>query len=192
MTPRPPIQAVIEQVAELDETRRNWRMVLFNPDGTPFLGEDGLVGVTAFADLTDVDLTGLTDGDILVWDSGTNKWVRDVLPAGGGESDLIPWTNLATGGTWSTSAGKQVLQYRQRADTKVQVRGYLDGGFTGNIGTLPPAVGVRPDAARAFNVLTGAGRVDAVVTVGSDGMMSWNAAGSTYIDLRPIEFYPAP
>lgn len=38
MAPRPPIQAVIEEQAELDTNRRNWRMVLFNEDGTPFTG----------------------------------------------------------------------------------------------------------------------------------------------------------
>lgn len=43
MAPRPPIQAVIEDQAELDTGRRNWRMVLFNEDGTPFSG-DGSVG----------------------------------------------------------------------------------------------------------------------------------------------------
>lgn len=35
MAPRPPIQAVIEEQAELDTKRRSWRMVFFNPDGTP-------------------------------------------------------------------------------------------------------------------------------------------------------------
>lgn len=38
MAPRPPIQAVVEAQAELDTSRRNWRMVLFNEDGTPFAG----------------------------------------------------------------------------------------------------------------------------------------------------------
>lgn len=32
-------------------------------------------GASALADLTDVDLTGLGDGDTLVWDSGTSTWV---------------------------------------------------------------------------------------------------------------------
>lgn len=41
MTLRPPIQAVIETQAELDSKRRNWRMVLFNPDGSPFSGGSG-------------------------------------------------------------------------------------------------------------------------------------------------------
>lgn len=45
MAPRPPIQAVIEVQAEIDETRRNWRMVLFHEDGTPFTGSGGS-GVT--------------------------------------------------------------------------------------------------------------------------------------------------
>lgn len=35
----------------------------------------------SMANLSDVNLTGLTDGDILVWDAGTSKWVR--RPAGG-------------------------------------------------------------------------------------------------------------
>ena len=32
-------------------------------------------GATALADLTDVDLTGLADGNMLVYDSGTATWV---------------------------------------------------------------------------------------------------------------------
>ena len=31
-------------------------------------------GATELADLTDVDLTGLTNGDVLTWNSGTSKW----------------------------------------------------------------------------------------------------------------------
>ena len=27
------------------------------------------------SDLTDVDLTGLADGDILIWDAGTSTWI---------------------------------------------------------------------------------------------------------------------
>lgn len=51
MAPRPPIQAVIEQQAALDTQRRNWRMVLFNEDGTPFSAGAG-GGVGAWTPLT--------------------------------------------------------------------------------------------------------------------------------------------
>lgn len=51
MAPRPPIQAVIEQQAEFDSGRRNWRMALFNPDHTPFAGGGG-GGAEEVADLT--------------------------------------------------------------------------------------------------------------------------------------------
>lgn len=44
MAPRPPIQAVIEPQAELDPTRRNWRLALFGPDGEPLAPQDGAVG----------------------------------------------------------------------------------------------------------------------------------------------------
>lgn len=46
MAPRPPIQAVIEEQAEFDTARRNWRMVLFNEDGTPFTGGGSLPDTT--------------------------------------------------------------------------------------------------------------------------------------------------
>lgn len=39
-------------------------------------------GASALADLTDVDLTGLADGDTLVWDSGAGMWVPGAASSG--------------------------------------------------------------------------------------------------------------
>lgn len=58
MVPRPPIQAVIEEQAELVEGRRSWRMALFNEDGTPFSAGGG----ARHFDVTDaatLDIDGL-------------------------------------------------------------------------------------------------------------------------------------
>lgn len=62
MAPRPPIQAVIEAQAELDTDRRNWRMVLFNEDGTPFTGGGASAGISGIvnADGTIARGTGFT------------------------------------------------------------------------------------------------------------------------------------
>ena len=51
------------------------------------------------ADLNDVDLTSLTDADILVWDDVTGKWVNMPNSSGGGSN--------VVGATWDN--GAQVL-----------------------------------------------------------------------------------
>lgn len=49
-------------------------------------------GATALSGLTDVDLTGLADGDTLVWNSGTSNW--EPQPASGGASALADLTDV--------------------------------------------------------------------------------------------------
>lgn len=46
---------------------------------SPF-GLGGTIPQPALDDISDVDLTGLVDGDTLVWDSGSGTWI----PAAGG------------------------------------------------------------------------------------------------------------
>lgn len=43
----------------------------------------GASGIDQLADLTDVDLTGLSDGDVLAWNAGASKWVPTTPGAGG-------------------------------------------------------------------------------------------------------------
>jgi hypothetical protein len=121
MAPRPPIQAVIETQAELDEGRRNWRMVLFNEDGTPFLSEDGLLGPNTMAAQTDVDLTGLTDGDILVWDATTSKWIREAAPSGGPPIRTPGMLSVVRVSPRSVPVGR-IQRLTCRATTRVHVR----------------------------------------------------------------------
>jgi len=63
-------------------------------------------GASTLASLTDVDLTGLSDGDILVWDAGTSSWVA-AAPGSGGASDLNSLTDVII----STPTTGQVLKY---------------------------------------------------------------------------------
>ena len=67
-------------------------------------------GASALADLTDVDLTGLADGDTLVWNSGTGMWEPGA--GGGGLTDLYDQTlnNLADVG-FSGQQNRDVLTY---------------------------------------------------------------------------------
>lgn len=68
---RPPIQAVIEEQAELDPTRRNWRMVFFNPDGTP------------------ASTSGATGAKGDTGDSAYDIWVAQPGNAGGTVDDYL-------------------------------------------------------------------------------------------------------
>lgn len=49
-------------------------------------------GASALADLTDVDLTGVSDNDVLAYDSGTGTWVP-VAPTAGGSGPVTPDTH---------------------------------------------------------------------------------------------------
>jgi len=46
--------------------------ILSGPGG---LGGATPAGAVALSDLTDVDLTGLADGDVIVWDAGSSTWI---------------------------------------------------------------------------------------------------------------------
>lgn len=61
----------------------------------------------ALASLSDVDLTGLADGDTLVWDDTTSKWL--VAAPASGATTLAALTDVDTTGALST--GGQALVY---------------------------------------------------------------------------------
>lgn len=62
-------------------------------------------GSGALDDLSDVDTTGVSDGDVLTYDSGSGDWVAEA-PSGGSGSGVVPWaiypeygaSEVATGG----------------------------------------------------------------------------------------------
>lgn len=206
MAPRPPIQAVIETQAELDEGRRHWRMVLFNEDGTPFLSEDGVLGPTTLAALTDVNLAGLADGDILVWDTTTNKWIRAAAPSGGGAGVTVEdWQAPTDLSAHFSSNAAAPVEFRKDSLGKVTIRGGVDvvSAFSWNdtLFTLPD-----PDYAptQVIEVLQpyhetfgGGANMQLWLTVNIDGAVklitqvggSVNAGVGSRLILDGIEFY---
>jgi len=54
-------------------------------------GQDGS-GASSISELTDVDLTGLSDGDVLVYDSTSQEWKAEAQSGGG--TDLVAGTDL--------------------------------------------------------------------------------------------------
>ncbi len=61
-----------------------------NGGSIPFLssplGPGGTVAQPSMEDLTDVDVTGIADGDVLIWDAGTSTWIVSSSGGGGGGS----------------------------------------------------------------------------------------------------------
>jgi len=52
----------------------------------------GSVPVPAFEDLTDVDMTGVADGDVPTWDAGSSTWI----PGTGSGSPTSMWVPVMT------------------------------------------------------------------------------------------------
>ena len=65
-------------------------------NGTAWAAEPG---GGAVADLTDVDLTGLADGDVLVWDSAGSQWVPGEGGGGGAALSATPFHGARRGFT---------------------------------------------------------------------------------------------
>jgi hypothetical protein len=178
-------------------------MVLFNEDGTPFLSEDGVLGPTTLAALTDVDLTGLTDGDILVWDATASKWVRETAPSGGGGgfTDTDDWHAVggsgepAFGAGWSNSGAdlsgddpitRPTAKFREIAGA-VALRGIVAGTYGVPIFTLPEAIADRLSATHIF--IAPAQLAPARVHVETDGTVIFadgGAASLTWLNLATI------
>jgi hypothetical protein len=81
----------------------------------PQLNED-------LGELNDVDLTGLLDGQIIVWDSLNNKWIPGTLVGGGSVTSITAGVGL-TGGTITTTgtiaADTTLLSTRAYANNRV-------------------------------------------------------------------------
>lgn len=60
------------------------RLIGNNKNRLEWLGSSSSSGASALADLTDVDLTGLADGDHLVYDSNYGLWLPETPASGGG------------------------------------------------------------------------------------------------------------
>lgn len=58
---------------------------------------------SAIANLTDVDLTGLQDGQILVYNNGTGNWETQDLPSGSNDRDIFQAIDIAGNTSISTS-----------------------------------------------------------------------------------------
>ena len=110
--------------------------------------------------LTDVNLTGLTDKDMLKWDTGTSRWVV--------VGTAVSWTTLSVSGTGISNATAkcrlipvtQQVEFQFRADA-------TSGSNNQNVCTLP--VGMRPTNALSFPIATNnstsnTGRVDILST----------------------------
>jgi hypothetical protein len=68
-------------------------------------GLGGTAAVPSFEQLTDVDMVGITDGQIAVWDAGTSTWVpNNITPSGAFETVISGGgsTVFAHGSTGST------------------------------------------------------------------------------------------
>jgi hypothetical protein len=69
-------------------------------------GGGGGGGASAVTELTDVDLTGLADGDGLTWDTGTSKWgpaaVLPVTPGSPNNGDVLTYSTGS--GTYAPAA----------------------------------------------------------------------------------------
>lgn len=110
--------------------------LVYNRGANYFEKFDGTVwaelstGVTQFADLTDVDMTGIADGDVPVWDAGTNKFLPGA-GGGGGSSTLAGLTDVDTTGV----ADGDSLTYDSATSTWVPAA--VSGGG-GGVSTLGP------------------------------------------------------
>lgn len=63
----------LDDYDEISELARQERTIVKKYYGGGGSGSEG--GASAYADLTDVDMTGLADGNMPIWDADTSKWI---------------------------------------------------------------------------------------------------------------------
>lgn len=131
---------------------------------TQLIGVASLPADTLLNDLNDVTITGIADGDILVWDDGSSQWVNaipaDVLSLALGDLNdvLAPSPSLGQVLTWTGSpaswqpaaAGAATLDALTDVSvpgpTDGQVLTYQTGSPTGWIAASPASVPTTLDA----------------------------------------------
>lgn len=150
MAPRPPIQAKIEEQAEFDPTRRHWRMVLFNEDGTPFSGgSDGAPDPAStehpFASFGDDGIFAALAPTI----TASSFYSGTFLPAYAIDGIVDNFWHSAEGaGSWlqfelTRAARIDSITIQQRPDTldsqasRIDVTGSDDGVMWEDIGIIP-------------------------------------------------------
>ena len=80
-------------------------VTITQPGGVGTAVEIAATGAAALSDLADVDLTGLADGDTLVWNATTSTWEPGAGSGGGGGggSQLLVRTTYSPGTTATPS-----------------------------------------------------------------------------------------
>lgn len=127
-------------------------------------------GATELADLTDVDLTGLADGDVLVWNSGTSKWEPGAGGGGGGSSDLYDQTlnNLADVSFYMPQDGDVLTYVADTGMWDARQPYAASGDLASEILALSPTAywkltensGTFADSSGNGNTLTGSGTIN--------------------------------
>lgn len=108
---------------------------LVKPDNsTVFVDENGVLssvggsggtGTSALSDLTDVELTSLTDGQGLFYDKTLQKWVnKNVVSGTGSASGILYGTDQPSDGI-----GADGNLYYQFTDTEITDENYTDSGY---------------------------------------------------------------
>jgi hypothetical protein len=87
-----------------------------------YLGLGGNAAVPALGELADVDVSGISDGDVLIWDDGTDTWV----PAGGATGAFL----TVTGGGKGTVSSLGSLGSTETID--VSTANYFYGTLNAN------------------------------------------------------------
>ncbi len=113
---------------------------------SPF-GPGGTIAQPALDDLSDVDLSGLADGDTIVYDIGSGNWV----PGTGGGSVSLPWSYAqADGGLAGDGTTDDTVAFQAWLAT-VTASGTQSGWFWFEPGTYLIGGALQDTGAGGFN-----------------------------------------